>query len=76
MVDERQWNWKGDWLYFSKRKIVRIVPDEKYPNMWRIERPDGKLTDMVNKTRAKDAALSVGLQVLKTMSTAATDQHL
>jgi hypothetical protein len=34
-----------------------VVPDEKYPGvMYRVRRPDGTLTDMVNLTRARDAA--------------------
>jgi hypothetical protein len=36
---------------------VSIFQDAKYPNMWRI-RSNGKISDMVNLTRAKDAALS------------------
>jgi hypothetical protein len=37
----------------------RIVPDAKWPGMYRIRRPDGSLTDMVNLTRAKEALLRV-----------------
>jgi hypothetical protein len=33
----------------------RIVPDPIWPGMYRIRRPDGSLSDMVNLTRAKDA---------------------
>src|SRR5262245_4304832 len=33
----------------------RIVPDPKWPAMYRIKRPDGLLSDMVNLTRARDA---------------------
>jgi hypothetical protein len=33
-----------------------IVLDKTYPGMWRVVRPDGSLSDMVNKTRAKDVA--------------------
>jgi hypothetical protein len=33
----------------------RIVPDEHWPGMYRIKRPDGSLSDIVNLTRAKDA---------------------
>jgi len=33
----------------------RIVPDPRWPGMYRVRRPDGSLTDMVNLTRAKDA---------------------
>jgi hypothetical protein len=35
-----------------------VVPDSKWPNMYRVRSPDGTLTDMVNLTRARDAALS------------------
>jgi hypothetical protein len=33
----------------------RIVADQHWPNMWRIEFPDGRLSDMLNITRAKEA---------------------
>lgn len=36
----------------------RIVPDPKWPDMYRIKRRDGSLTDMVTLARAKDALLS------------------
>jgi hypothetical protein len=35
--------------------IVAIVPDAKWPNMYRLRFADGRLSDMVNLTRAKDA---------------------
>jgi hypothetical protein len=38
---------------------ARIVPDAKWPGMYRIKRPDGSLTDMVNLTRARDALRAV-----------------
>jgi len=37
----------------------RIIPDAKYPGMYRIRRPDGSLSDMVNLTRARDALRSM-----------------
>jgi hypothetical protein len=40
-----------------------IVPDAEWPEMYRVRRPDGTLTDMVNLTRAKDAAIN-GLSAL------------
>ena len=64
MVTKAQFEWKGDNLYYGPRKILRIVRDQKYPNMWRIEFPDGKLSDMVNRTRAKDAAMAHGLRMI------------
>jgi hypothetical protein len=33
----------------------RIVPDAKWPGMYRIRLPGGSLTDMTNLTRARDA---------------------
>jgi len=33
----------------------RIVPDDRSPDMFRLRRSDGSLTDMVNLTRARDA---------------------
>jgi len=36
--------------------LARIVPDEIHAGMWRVIRPTGALTDMVNKGRAKDTA--------------------
>jgi hypothetical protein len=41
----------------SKRAIAHVVPDTTYPMMWRIRFPDGRLSAMANKPRAKDAAL-------------------
>jgi hypothetical protein len=39
--------------------VVGIVPDEKWPGMYRLKRADGSLSDMVNLTRAKDALLAL-----------------
>jgi hypothetical protein len=38
------------------KALARIVPDVTYPAMWRVVRPDGTLTDKLNKTRAMDLA--------------------
>jgi hypothetical protein len=35
---------------------ARIIPDETYPAMHRVRWPDGNLSDMVNLSRANDAA--------------------
>ena len=49
--------WKGDRLYLDNRLTgYSVIPDETYPTMWRVRSPDGKLSDMVNRVRAKDAA--------------------
>lgn len=36
--------------------LARLVPEEIHAGMWRVVRPSGGLTDMVNKARAKDIA--------------------
>jgi hypothetical protein len=46
-------------LFIGRRRSLRVVRDKAYPAMWRVELPDGTLTDMVNLTRAKDAALDI-----------------
>ena len=33
----------------------RVVPDATYPGMYRVRWPDGRLSDMANLTRVKDA---------------------
>jgi hypothetical protein len=40
----------------NTKALAHIVPDKTYPGMWRVVRLDGSLSDMVNKTRAKDVA--------------------
>jgi hypothetical protein len=58
--------WRGNDLCLagsSTRRLVSIVPDSKWPGMWRVRCGD-KLTDMVNITRARDAARAHALVIL------------
>jgi len=34
----------------------KLVPDAVYPGMWRVQWPDGRLSDMTNLARAQDTA--------------------
>jgi hypothetical protein len=45
-------------LHYGRRiaPLVTIKPDVRYPDMYRLHWPDGEISDMVNLTRAKDAA--------------------
>jgi hypothetical protein len=43
----------------ASEKAGVLVKDPDWPNMWRVRLPNGQLTDMVNLTRAKDAAKSL-----------------
>lgn len=56
--------WRGNDLWSSRKRMVSIERDGTYPDMWRIRWPDGSLSDMVNRTRAKDAAYNFVLSVL------------
>jgi hypothetical protein len=46
-------------------RALTIEPDAKWRGMWRVRLPNGQLSDMVNLTRAKDAALSLGRALSK-----------
>jgi hypothetical protein len=52
--------WKDGRLYLGSRLSgYSVVQDKRYPTMWRTRSPNGTLSDMVNRTRAKDAALAM-----------------
>jgi hypothetical protein len=60
MPDDIRMSWKDHRLYLGTRLSgYSVVPDEQYPTMWRVKRPDGSLSDMVNLPRAKDAAMAM-----------------
>ena len=64
MYDRQDLMWDGRQLrLFSRqgRVLATIEPD---PRMWRVRLPGQYLTDMVNLSRAKDAAASLVLGVL------------
>lgn len=57
----RDFTWKGRQLFVTGRRkpVAEVIEDAKYPGiMWRFRLlPDGELSDMVNLSRAKDAAM-------------------
>jgi hypothetical protein len=61
-------SWSRDgvaWVVCHRRtELVRVVPDAKYPGMWLVRHLDCRLSDIVNLSRAKDAAASLALRVL------------
>lgn len=61
MTDRPEWR-----LYLNNRFTgICVRPDEKYPKvMWRVHNEDG-VSDMVNLTRAKDAALTWGVRKMR-----------
>jgi hypothetical protein len=46
------------------RAVAAIVPDAHWPNMWRVRLANGHVSDMVNLTRARDAARPLGRRVV------------
>src|SRR5262245_10098515 len=54
--------WDGPELRLKTgRLLATVVPDEKYQGMFRVRTKDGQLSDMVNLSRAKDAARSLAM---------------
>ncbi len=47
-----------------RNAIVHVVPDQRWPGMWRIRHPDGRLSDMANLTWAKDGAKGLAMRLL------------
>ena len=67
MYDRQDLKWDGNQLrLFSSRGrvLASIEPDQTWPGMWRVRLPDGNLTDIVNLSRAEDAAASLALGIL------------
>jgi hypothetical protein len=55
--------WRGEKLCLGSKALVAILPDVQYPGMWRV-RSGGALSDMVNLSRARDAARGFALCLL------------
>jgi hypothetical protein len=54
--------WEGHRLRLSTGGLLATVePDGHWAGMYRVRFPNGHLTDMVNLTRAKDAAIVLAL---------------
>jgi hypothetical protein len=51
-------------LVDQRKPLATVIPDEKYPGMWRVIEDNGDLSDMVNLSRAVDAAMSRALSRL------------
>jgi hypothetical protein len=61
----RELYWQGDRLFRwgSDALLAEVVPDDRWPGMWRV-RMDGRLSDMANLSRARDAAMAAALTEL------------
>jgi hypothetical protein len=54
--------WSGNVLRAGRVKLVKIRPDDLWPGMWRVTTPSG-ISDLTNLSRARDAALALGLTI-------------
>ena len=59
MFNERDFRWRGlDLIGPHGELMADVVPDQEWPELYRVRTAhDGRLSDMVNLTRAKDAAI-------------------
>lgn len=53
-----------------------VEPDGKWPGMWRIHTPSGKISDMVNLSRARDSALILARQHSRATGHGSGDQPI
>ncbi|HJT35070.1 MAG TPA: hypothetical protein VJ783_23780 [Pirellulales bacterium] len=62
----RDLHWDGNRLRLGRtgRVLATIEPDAAWLGLWRVRVPGGRLSDLVNRTRAKDAALALALAAL------------
>src|SRR5215472_4108934 len=68
MIESNQLTWRTIENGFAlhrwqtKTPLLHVVPDTVHPGMWRIRSLDGRLTDMANLPRARDAAVAIALE--------------
>jgi hypothetical protein len=74
MTDIRHLVWHktkgGQVLLAHGRTVASIEPDTKYPTMWRVRMPDGRLSDMARLEWAKEGAIETVLAELSRRKTA------
>ena len=71
MIDCLDLNWRrvpnGFALHLGKSRnpLLHVVPDDRWPHMWRIRHHDNSLSDLLNLARAKSATQSHALAELR-----------
>jgi hypothetical protein len=59
--DRCRWRQKGgEWHFLAHGQVIaRVVPDATWPKVYRVVLPGGSISDLVNLTRAEDAAFTL-----------------
>ena len=72
-----KWRREGtdDVVYCGRRRVLRLVPDATYPNMWRVAYSDGELGDCKNLTWARHEGARVALSLLNKRIVPGTSQR-
>jgi hypothetical protein len=67
VVADLKWRRYGnDWvLLFGRRRMGRVVPDSKYPAIFRSVKSRGRLSDMANLSWGKAAVLEAAIRELE-----------
>ena len=63
---ELTWRRAGDALALCHggRVLVQVWPDTRFPGMWRVRHSDGRTSDIVSITRAKESGVCIALHEL------------
>jgi hypothetical protein len=65
----RQLTWrrhKTGWgLFVGRRRFGDVVPDSKYPSMWRSLKSNGRMSDIANLSWAKNSVLEEAIRELE-----------
>lgn len=64
IVGRDRLDWRGDTLLSTGRIVARLVGDETWPGIWRVCLSSGNTSDMVNLSRARDAAEALVLKLM------------
>ena len=76
VVGRDRLTWRGDVLHLGGgRALLSVVADPTWPGMWRVKHRDGRVSDMVNLTRVRDAATSIASAILSECEAQATPRE-
>jgi len=52
-------------LFAGRRRFGKVVPDSKYPGMWRTPLSDGRLSDMANLSWTRNAVMEAAVREIE-----------